>query len=113
MSSHPHQNFLQSLSLRAVNRSAEVLPEFAKKLLKPPTSFMSGRFDPRTENNADSAETPILIDKRWRLSARLRRYPPAGIAVYNWHDGPGAWWRFLKPDQPDSHPSVEEGRPNV
>jgi len=72
-----------------------------------PLPFLSSRFQLGAENEAIVFDFPGGLDDGPSFHDRVTPYPPAGIAVYNWSDGPGAWWRFLRPSQPTS--GTEEG----
>jgi hypothetical protein len=104
LSSNGYHDFPASLCLRPIDRGDIVLhPSNASQRLFAPPSFLSASF--LASDNHGS------LVKRNRqsptLDERARQYPPGGIAIYNWNAGPGAWWRFLKPDQPSD--KVEGG----
>ena len=108
MSSSSSPNFLASLSLRTLLPSdAAQRPVDAPKTLSAPPPFLCHRFH-LTNGIEKAASEPLSeLDQRRFLQQRLRQYPPAGIAVYNWNDGPGAWWRLLTPDQPNRNTGSE------
>ncbi|MDQ0318844.1 hypothetical protein QO002_000982 [Pararhizobium capsulatum DSM 1112] len=107
MSSSHHQNFLKTMQLRSISRSAPALTDAAAELHGAPLPFLSGRFQLGAENEPIVVGLSVGSQNAPLPAARVTSYPPAGIAVYNWADGPGAWWRFLQPSPPMS--PTEEG----
>lgn len=110
MSSSHHRDFLKTMQLRPIRRAAAArdLPDVGieTETRSAPLPFMSNRFQTAADGRAAiGGDFSSEFESRSLLRRRTRPYPLAGIAVYNWSDGPGAWWRFLQ-----LAPPAEEGR---